>query len=84
MESPDQSKVLTDRHWQIFQFSKKLYMPQKKKKKNYGAFSITPVLRQLFERLLSKQLAEYLERILSKCQCGFVLVKTMVGNIIYK
>ena len=33
MESPDQSKVLTDRHWQIFQFSKKLYMPKKKKKK---------------------------------------------------
>ena len=31
-----------------------------------------PLLSELFEMLFSKQLAEFFERILSKCQCGFV------------
>ena len=34
--------------------------------------------------LPSKQLTEFIERILSKCQCGFILVKAMVRNIVYK
>ena len=53
-------------------------------KDNYGSFNMLLVLSKLFERLLSKQLAEFFERILSKCQCGSILVKTMVRNIVYK
>ena len=53
-------------------------------KNNYGPFNILPVLSKLFERLLSKQPAEFFERILSKYQCGFILGKAMVGNIVYK
>ena len=33
-------------------------------KNNYGRFNILPVLSKLFERLFSKQLAEFFERIL--------------------
>ena len=59
-------------------------MPERTRalKNNYGPFSILQVLAKLFERLLSKQLAESFERILSKCQCGFILGKTMVRNIV--
>ena len=39
---------------------------------------------KLFDRLLSKQLVEFFERILSKWQCGFILGKAMVRNIVYK
>ena len=34
--------------------------------------------------LFSKQIAEFFERILSKCQCGFLLGKAMGCNIAYK
>ena len=53
-------------------------------KDNDGPFNMLLVLSKLFERLLSKQLAEFFERILWKCQCGFILGKAMVRNIIYK
>ena len=53
-------------------------------KNNYGPFNILPVLYKLFKRLFSKQPAEFFEKILSKCQCGFILGKVMVRNIAYK
>ena len=49
-------------------------------KNNKGPFNILPVL----SKLLSKQLAELYERILSKCQYGFIFGKAMVRNIVYK
>ena len=41
-------------------------------------------MSKLSERLLSTKHAEFFERILSKCQCGFILGKAMVRNIVYK
>ena len=40
-------------------------------KNNYRPVSILPILSKLFERLISKQLSEYFESILSKFQCDF-------------
>ena len=40
-------------------------------KNNYRPVSILPILSKLFERLISKQLSEFFESILSKFQCGF-------------
>ena len=48
-------------------------------KNNYRPVSILPILSKLFERLISKQLSEFLESILSKFQCG----KAMVPNIVF-
>ena len=42
-----------------------------KRLKNLQKFKIPPVLSMLFEKLLSKQIADFFERILSKFQCGF-------------
>ena len=42
-----------------------------KRLKNLQKFKIPPVLSMLFEKLLSKQIVDFFERILSKCQCGF-------------
>ena len=69
MEFPDKSKFLID---------------PRTSKNNYGPFNILPVLSKLFEILFSKQLVEFFERILSKCQCGFILGKAVVRNIAYK
>ena len=40
-------------------------------KRNYRPVSILPVFSKIFERLLSKQLLEFFDNILSKIQCGF-------------
>ena len=40
-------------------------------KNNYGPVSILPVSSKIFERLLSRQLSEFFDNILSKFQCGF-------------
>ena len=40
-------------------------------KNNYRPVSILPVFSKIFERLLSRQLLEIFENILSKFQCGF-------------
>ena len=40
-------------------------------KNNYRRVSILPILSKLFERLISKQLSECFESILSKFQCDF-------------
>ena len=40
-------------------------------KNNYRSVNILPILSKLFERLISKQLSEFFESILSKFQCGF-------------
>ena len=53
-------------------------------KNNYRPLNVLSVLPKLFERLLSKQFAEFFETILLKCQCGFVLEKAMVCNNVYK
>ena len=53
-------------------------------KNNYRPLNVLSVLPKLFERLLSKQFAEFFETILLKCQSGFVLEKTLVCNIVYK
>ena len=43
----------------------------KKSKNNYRPVSILPVFSKIFERLLSTQLLEFFDNILSKFQCGF-------------
>ena len=40
-------------------------------KHNYRPVSILPILSKLFERLISKQLSDFFECVLSKFQCGF-------------
>ena len=40
-------------------------------KNNYRPVNILPILSKLFERMISKQLSELFESILSKFQCGF-------------
>ena len=40
-------------------------------KNNYRPVSILPILSELFESLISKQLSEFSESILSIFQCGF-------------
>ena len=40
-------------------------------KNNYRPVSILPILSKLFEQLISKQLPEFFESILSRFQCGF-------------
>ena len=40
-------------------------------KNNYRPISILPVFSKIFERLLSRQLSEFFDNILSKFQCGF-------------
>ena len=40
-------------------------------KNNYRPVSILPVFSKIFERLLSRQLSEFFDNILSKFQCGF-------------
>ena len=40
-------------------------------KNNYRPVCILPILSKLFERLISKQLSDFFESILSKFQCGF-------------
>ena len=40
-------------------------------KNNYRPVSILPIFLKLFERLLSRQLSEFFDNILSKFQCGF-------------
>ena len=40
-------------------------------KNNFRPVSILPILSKLFERLISKQLSEFFESMLSKFQCGF-------------
>ena len=40
-------------------------------KNNYRPVSILPVYSKIFERLLSRQLLEFFDNILSKFQCGF-------------
>ena len=40
-------------------------------KNNYRPVSVLPILSKLFECLISKQLSELFESMLSKCQCGF-------------
>ena len=40
-------------------------------KNDYRPVSILPISSELFERLISKQLSEFFESILSKFQCGF-------------
>ena len=40
-------------------------------KNNYRSVSILAILSKMFERLISKQLSEFFESILSKFQCGF-------------
>ena len=40
-------------------------------KNNYRAVSYLPVYSKIFERLLSRQLLEFFDNILSKFQCGF-------------
>ena len=40
-------------------------------KNNYRPVSILPVFSKIFERLLSRQLLEFFDNILSKFQCGF-------------
>ena len=77
MESPDKSKFLIDLHLKTFQFSNSMC-----EKNNYGRFNILPVLSKLLEMLFSKQVAKILERILSKCQCGFILRKAVARNLL--
>ena len=43
----------------------------KSKKENFRPISILPVLSKIFEKLMSKQLSNFFENILSKFQCGF-------------
>ena len=40
-------------------------------KNDYRPVSILPVFSKMFERLLSRQLSEFFDNILSKFQCGF-------------
>ena len=40
-------------------------------KNNYIPVSILPAFSKVFERLLSRQLSEFFDNILSKFQCGF-------------
>ena len=40
-------------------------------KENYRPVNILPVLSKLYERILSKQMASFFEKFLSKNQCGF-------------
>ena len=40
-------------------------------KNNYGPVSISPLISQVFEKIMNKQLSIYFEEILSKFQCGF-------------
>ena len=40
-------------------------------KNNFGPVSILPILSKLFELLISRQLSEFFESILSKFKCGF-------------
>ena len=40
-------------------------------KTNYRPINILPILSQIFERLISKQLLEFFESLLSKFQCSF-------------
>ena len=40
-------------------------------KNNYRPVSILPIFSKIFERLLSRQLSEFFDNILSKFQCGF-------------
>ena len=40
-------------------------------KNNYRPISILPVFSKIFERLLSRQLLEFFDNILYKCECGF-------------
>ena len=40
-------------------------------KSNYRPVSILPILSKVYERCLYKQIENYMENILSNCQCGF-------------
>ena len=40
-------------------------------KKNYKPISILPNVCKIYERCLNKQLKEYFQALLCKCQCGF-------------
>ena len=40
-------------------------------KTNYRPINILPILSQIFERLISKQLLEFFESLLAKFQCSF-------------
>ena len=40
-------------------------------KNNYRPVSILPIFVKIFERLISRQLLEFFDNILSKFQCGF-------------
>ena len=40
-------------------------------KNNHRPVSILPVFSKIFERLLSRQLLEFFDNILYKCECGF-------------
>ena len=50
-------------------------------KNNYRPVSILPVFSKIFERLLSRQLLEFFDNILSKFQCGFRTIMEL--NIAY-
>ena len=39
--------------------------------KNYRPISILPVVSKIFERILAKQINNYIDQFLSKYQCGF-------------
>ena len=40
-------------------------------KDNYPPVSILPIISKIFEKLLSKQIITYMDKFLSKYQCGF-------------
>ena len=40
-------------------------------KDNYQPVSILPIISKIFEKLLSKQIITYMDKYLSKYQCGF-------------
>ena len=43
----------------------------KSKKDHYRSISVLPNISKIYERFFFKQISEYFEQFLSKCQCGF-------------
>ena len=40
-------------------------------KENYRPVSILPIISKIFEKIISKEITNFMERLLSKYQCGF-------------
>ena len=43
----------------------------KESKENYRPVSILPIISKIFEKIISKQITNFMDSLLSKYQCGF-------------